>query len=179
MVAYRMALECSLVWQCRKRSSLSPLVKTYLPDILEHPFRSLAQDMRQASVMLEVLEVRRRSITEAVSRGCPTLLPRWQSRQRQRQLNSAQSTRPWQLLLTSDATLQSVSANRLRYLNAPLHSGLRREHNTHPTLPPDRRPSCPPASACAPSRPSVSPPSATTSAAPYREDGRATPPPRP
>lgn len=33
-MAYRTALLCSLVWQCRKRSSLRPLVKTYLPDMV-------------------------------------------------------------------------------------------------------------------------------------------------
>ena len=31
VVAYRVAALCSLVWQCRKRSSLSALLKTYLP----------------------------------------------------------------------------------------------------------------------------------------------------
>lgn len=32
--AYRTALECSLVWQWRKRSSFSVLVKAYLPDMI-------------------------------------------------------------------------------------------------------------------------------------------------
>lgn len=37
--AYRTAFECSLVWQWRKRSSLSVLVKAYLPDMVSADLR--------------------------------------------------------------------------------------------------------------------------------------------